>query len=101
MNLTSIIKLSTDLRETKLSLLISFLNRNKCLIILNHIKLRTLLKSEGIMNNMTGSTLEHIQEYICLLRDLHKYVYHCYLGRQKYQRQEWKEKDSKGRGIKT
>lgn len=88
LNDTSIIKPSTHLREIKLSLLISFLNRNKCFIILNHIKLRTLLKSEGIMSNMTGNTLEHMQEYICLLSDLHKYAYHCYLGRQKYQRKE-------------
>lgn len=88
LNVTSIIKPSTHLREIKLSLLISFLNRNKCFIILNHIKLRTLLKSERTMNNMTGNTLEHMQEYICLLSNLHKYAYRCYLGRKKYQRKE-------------
>lgn len=52
------------------------------------------------MNNMTGNTLEHMQEYICLLSDLHKYAYHCYLGRQKYQKKEWKQKDSTGKVVK-
>jgi len=52
------------------------------------------------MNNMTGSTLEHMQEYICLLSNLHKYAYHCYLGRKINQRTEWKQKDSVGEAVK-
>lgn len=52
------------------------------------------------MNNMTGNTLEHMQEYICLLSNLRKYAYHCYLRRQKYQRKEWKQKDNIGKAVK-